>query len=47
MALEQDSSDHMRQRKVLKDNEWTGWIRWYKSAFKQGALMEIWQRHRR
>ena len=35
---------HMRQRKVLNDNEWTGWVRWYKSAFKQGQLMEIWQR---
>jgi hypothetical protein len=35
---------HMRQRKVLNDNEWTGWVRWYKSAFKQGTLMEIWQR---
>jgi hypothetical protein len=35
---------HMRQRKVLNDNEWTGWVRWYKSAFKQGALMEIWQK---
>ena len=35
---------HMRQRKVLNDNEWTGWVRWYKSAFKLGGLMEIWQR---
>ena len=35
---------HMRQRKVLNDNEWTGWVRWYKSAFKQGTLMEIWQK---
>jgi hypothetical protein len=35
---------HMRQRKVLNDNEWTGWVRWYKSAFKQGALKEIWQK---
>jgi hypothetical protein len=35
---------HMRRRKVLNDNEWTGWVRWYKSAFKQGELMEIWQR---
>jgi hypothetical protein len=35
---------HMRQRNVLNDNEWTGWVRWYKSAFKQGGLMEIWQR---
>ena len=35
---------HMRQRNVLNDNEWTGWVRWYKSAFNQGELMEIWQR---
>ena len=35
---------HMRQRKVLNDNEWIGWVRWYKSAFEQGELMEIWQR---
>ena len=35
---------HMRQRKVLNDNEWTGWVRWYKSAFQQGTLMEIWQK---
>ncbi len=33
----------MRQRKVLNDNEWTGWVRWYKSAFKEGRLTEIWQ----
>ena len=35
---------HMRRRKVLNDNEWTGWVRMDKSAFKQGKLMEIWQR---
>ena len=23
---------HMRQRKVLNDNEWTGWVRWYKKV---------------
>jgi hypothetical protein len=34
---------HMRQRKVLKDNEWTGWLRWMKSAFEHGSIMEIWQ----
>ncbi|HEX9319727.1 MAG TPA: hypothetical protein VF884_12410 [Nitrososphaeraceae archaeon] len=34
---------HMRQRKVLNDNEWIGWLRWVKSAFQQGAIMEIWQ----
>jgi hypothetical protein len=34
---------HMRQRKVLNDNEWIGWLRWVKSAFQLGAIMEIWQ----
>jgi hypothetical protein len=34
---------HMRQRKVLNVNEWTGWLRWMKSAFEQGTIMEIWQ----
>lgn len=34
---------HMRQRKVLKDNEWTCWLRWMKSAFEHGSIMEIWQ----
>jgi hypothetical protein len=34
----------MRQRKVLSDNEWAGWLRWMKSAFEQGELMEIWEK---
>jgi hypothetical protein len=34
---------HMRQRKVLSDNEWTGWLRWMKSSFEQGEIMQIWQ----
>lgn len=34
---------HMRQRKVLSDNEWTGWLRWMKSAFEQGEIREIWE----
>lgn len=34
---------HMRQRKVLSDNEWTGWLRWMKSAFEQGTIREIWE----
>lgn len=25
---------HMRQRRVVSDNEWTGWLRWMKSAFR-------------
>jgi hypothetical protein len=34
---------HMRKRKVLSDNEWTGWLRWMKSAFEQGTIKEIWR----
>jgi len=34
---------HLRQRNVLSDNEWTGWLRWMNSAFEQGKIKEIWQ----
>ena len=33
----------MRQRKVVSDNEWTGWLRWMKSAFKEGKISEYWK----
>jgi hypothetical protein len=34
---------HMRQRKVVSDNEWTGWLRWMKTAFERGTIAEIWK----
>jgi hypothetical protein len=34
---------HMRQREVVSDNEWTGWLRWMKSAFRHGTIREIWK----
>lgn len=34
---------HMRERNVLSDNEWTGWLRWMKSAFDQGMIRDIWK----
>ena len=34
---------HMRQRGVVSDNEWTGWLRWMKSAFRHGTVREIWK----
>jgi hypothetical protein len=34
---------HMRQRGVVGDNEWTGWLRWMKSAFRHGTINEIWK----
>ena len=36
---------HMRQRKVLSENEWIGWLRWMKSAFEEGSIKEIWESH--
>jgi len=34
---------HMCQRGVLKDSEWTGWLRYMKGAFEQGNIAEIWK----
>jgi hypothetical protein len=34
---------HMRERNILSDNEWTGWLRWMKSAFDQGMIKDIWK----
>ena len=34
---------HMRERNVLSDNEWIGWLRWMKSAFEQGMIKDIWK----
>jgi hypothetical protein len=34
---------HMRQRGVVSDNEWTGLLRWMKSAFRHGNIREIWK----
>jgi hypothetical protein len=34
---------HMRQRKVLKDNEWYGWLRSIKAAFEQGTIGGYWK----
>jgi hypothetical protein len=34
---------HIHQRKVVSDNEWTGWLRWMKSAFKEGKISEYWK----
>ena len=28
---------------MLSDNDWTGWLRWMKSAFEQGTISEIWK----
>ncbi len=33
----------MRERKVLNDNEWSGWVHWMRNAFKEGTIKEHWE----
>ncbi|HKG88466.1 MAG TPA: hypothetical protein VKA95_09085 [Nitrososphaeraceae archaeon] len=33
----------MYQRKVVSDNEWTGWLRMMRSCFEQGKTREYWE----
>jgi len=33
----------MRQRNVLKDDEWTGWLNWMRNCLKYGTLGELWK----
>src|SRR5919198_2442140 len=34
---------HMYQRKVVSDNEWTGWLRMMRTCFEQGKIREYWE----
>jgi hypothetical protein len=34
---------HMHQRKVVGDNEWTGWLRMMISCFEHGKIREYWE----
>src|ERR671927_921495 len=33
----------MRQRKVLNDHEWAGWLQWMRNCFKYGTVGEQWK----
>jgi hypothetical protein len=33
----------MRQRNVLKDNEWTRWLYWMRNSFEYGTIGEHWK----
>ena len=33
---------HMRERKIISDNEWLGWIEWIRSDFAQGTVRRDW-----
>jgi hypothetical protein len=34
----------MRERKVLNDNEWYGWVEWMRNCFRLGTIKEHWKR---
>lgn len=34
---------HMRQRGILSDNDWAGWLQWTKNAFQYGRLGSYWK----
>jgi hypothetical protein len=33
----------MRKRRVLNDNEWSGWLQWMRNCFQQGTIKEHWK----
>ena len=33
----------MRQRKVINDDDWTGWLQWMRNCFKYGTKGEQWK----
>jgi hypothetical protein len=34
---------HIRQRGVVSDNEWTGWLRWMRTCFEEDKILEYWK----
>ncbi len=34
---------HMRERGLLQDNEWAGWLQWMKNAFRNGTIANVWK----
>jgi hypothetical protein len=34
----------MRQRRVLDEDEWAGWLRWMRNCFLRGTMGEIWKK---
>ena len=36
---------HMRQRGILADNEWAGWLQWMHTSFRFGTIATLWKAH--
>jgi len=34
---------HMRERGILSDNDWEGWLNWMKNAFRYGSIGKHWK----
>jgi len=33
---------HMRERKIISDNEWLGWLQWIRTDFAEGTVRRDW-----
>jgi len=33
---------HMRERKIISDNEWLGWLQWIRNDFAEGTIRRDW-----
>jgi hypothetical protein len=33
----------MHQRRVLKENDWYGWLHWMRNSFREGTIKEHWK----
>jgi hypothetical protein len=42
VALVSAHAFHMRERKIISDNEWLGWLQWIKNDFAQGTVRRDW-----
>jgi len=42
VALVSAHAYHMRERKIISDNEWIGWLEWIRNDFAQGTVRRDW-----
>ncbi|MGC2034402.1 MAG: hypothetical protein WA761_03020 [Thermoplasmata archaeon] len=42
VALVSAHAYHMRERKIISDNEWIGWRQWIRNDFAQGTVGRDW-----
>jgi hypothetical protein len=42
VALVSAHAYHMRERKIISDNEWLGWLQWIRNDFAEGTVRRDW-----